>query len=180
MKGQDNITNIYNSYIDELYNYGIYQGFENEVIMDAIHDVFCNLSEDVDKLKQVVNIKFYLFRSLKNRLLDIAMSKRKNIEINTDIETQTSLPFNFQINFDDRIIDKEERQLIKVQVEEMLNSLTNRQREAIYLRYIQEYDYNQIAEILNISVNSTRKLVSNAIIRLREKYGVLVTILFYI
>ena len=53
----------------------------------------------------------------------------------------------------------------------MLDTLTPRQQEIIYLRYVQEYDYEQIAELLQISVHGCRKLVSKAILSLREKFG---------
>ncbi len=59
----------------------------------------------------------------------------------------------------------------------MLNALTDRQREIIYLRYVQEYDYLQIAELLQISVHGCRKLVSKAILSLREKFGSLTLLL---
>ncbi|MDD4632380.1 MAG: sigma factor-like helix-turn-helix DNA-binding protein, partial [Proteiniphilum sp.] len=52
------------------------------------------------------------------------------------------------------------------------NALTDRQREIIYLRYVQEYDYKQIAELLQISVHGCRKLVSKAILSLRERFSV--------
>ena len=56
----------------------------------------------------------------------------------------------------------------------MLDSLTERQREIVYLRYVQEYDYPQIAELLNISIHGCRKLLSKAMQTLREKYGTLI------
>lgn len=169
MVGTNKIADIYNSYIDELYTYALYLGFEKEDIMDAIHDVFCKLSEEKETLDRVTNIKFYLLRSLRNRLLDIYQSKQKITEINTDIEKYNEIQFNFHLNFDDEIVGREEKELIKERIEKILASLTNKQREIIYLRYIQEYDYPQIAEILNISIHGCRKLVSKAILRLREK-----------
>jgi RNA polymerase sigma factor (sigma-70 family) len=83
-------------------------------------------------------------------------------------------PFNIQITIEDRLIDKEDQQQIKDQLSEMLDSLTERQREVVYLRYVQEYDYTQISELLNISVHGCRKLISKAMQNLREKYGTLV------
>ncbi|MPM98916.1 hypothetical protein SDC9_146106 [bioreactor metagenome] len=56
----------------------------------------------------------------------------------------------------------------------MLDSLTERQREVVYLRYVQEYDYVQISELLNISIHGCRKLLSKAMQNLREKYGAFV------
>ena len=71
------------------------------------------------------------------------------------------------------MIEEEEQMQIKTSIEQMLNTLTDRQREIIYLRYVQEYDYPQIAELLQISVHGCRKLVSKAIFNLRERYGAL-------
>ena len=76
------------------------------------------------------------------------------------------------MNVEEDYIEKEEQIVIKKEIDEMLNSLTSRQREIIYLRYVHEYEYNEIAELLHISVHSCRKLVSKAILSLREKYGI--------
>lgn len=81
------------------------------------------------------------------------------------------MPFDIQITIEDPLIDREEQQQIEHSVTEMLRSLTERQREIVYLRYIQEYDYEQIAELLHISVHGCRKLLSKAMQKLRDTYG---------
>ncbi len=53
------------------------------------------------------------------------------------------------------MIEKEEQTEIKTEIEQLLGSLTDRQREIIYLRYVQEYDYPQIAELLQISIHGS-------------------------
>ena len=125
-------------------------------------------------------LNFFLFRSLKNRLIDIYKSKKEYFDIDPDIEKRNALPFNFAVNVDEEIINKENGEIVKQQINEMLDSLTHRQREVIYLRYIQEYEYVQIAEILNISIHGCRKLVSKSILSLREKYGAIVILLLLI
>ncbi len=176
MKNVRNIESIYNLYVDDLFTYALYLGFEKEVVKDAIHDVFCKFSTMDDKLisLDLDSIKYYLFKSLKNRLLDIYKSQRKTIEL---ANIDTPIPFNINVTVEDSLIDEEEQSLIKVQIEEMLSSLTDRQREIVYLRYIQEYDYKQIADLLNISVHGCRKLISKAMSNLRNKYGSLVLLL---
>lgn len=49
-----------------------------------------------------------------------------------------------------------------------MESLSGSQREAIYLRYIMEMEYDEIVKILNINAESVRKLVYRGIDRLRE------------
>lgn len=87
------------------------------------------------------------------------------------MENMNELSFNINVSIEDDLIDAEERANIRKQIENMLQSLTARQREIVYLRYIQEYDYPQIADILNISIHGCRKLLSKAMETLREKYG---------
>jgi RNA polymerase sigma factor (sigma-70 family) len=94
--------------------------------------------------------------------------------------TLLELPFNINVNVEEIIIEKEEQSQIKREIELMLSTLTPRQREIIYLRYVQEYDYDQIAELMQISVHGCRKLVSKAIITLREKFGILISLLILI
>ena len=169
---KENIASIYNRYVDDLYTYALYLGFEKEVIMDAIHDVFCKFAANEKLLQDVSNIKFYLFKSLKNRLYDIYKARKEYAELSA-IDLQET-PFNIQVTIEELLIDQEEQQQIKNQLAEMLESLTERQREIVYLRYVQEYDYEQISELLNISVHGCRKLLSKAMQNLREKYGALV------
>lgn len=69
----------------------------------------------------------------------------------------------------DTMIGEEEKSDIKATIESLLNSLTDRQREAIYLRYMQNLDYEEIAELLDMSPGSVRKLVYRAIMSLRKK-----------
>lgn len=173
----ENIASIYNRYVDDLHTYALYLGFEKGIILDAIHDVFCKFAADEKQLQDVSNLKFYLFKSLKNRLYDIYKARKEYAELSA-IDLQDA-PFNIQVTIEDRLIDKEEQQQIKDQLSEMLDSLTERQREVVYLRYVQEYDYAQISELLNISIHGCRKLLSKAMQNLREKCGALVFLFLF-
>ena len=176
MQNKD-LSNIYQQYVDDLYNYAICLGFEKSTVLDAIHDVFYKLSSERTMINNISNIKFYLFRSLKNRLLDIYKSKKQYIEL-AEIDEANSMPFHIKVSIEDALIQSEDQVRIKEQIEVMLNSLSNRQREIVYLRYIHEYDYEQISEILGISVHGCRKLVSKAMLILRKKYALPAMMLF--
>lgn len=173
MKRGNHIASIYNLYANDLLSYGIYLGFNREVVKDAIHDIFVKLTIESDRVENITNIKFYLFKSLKNRLLDLHKNKKEHIEINSFDYTQT-IPFNIHVNVEELMIEREEQLQIKNEIAQMLNSLTDRQREIIYLRYVQEYDYQQISELLHISVHGCRKLVSKAILSLKDQYKTLI------
>lgn len=106
-------------------------------------------------------------RALKNRLLDIYKQKRDVVEFSTDSETE-EIPFNIHVTVEDLIIEEEEQDIVRAKVEQLLESLTDRQREIIYLRYSQDCDYEEIAQLMHITVPACRKLFHKAIIKLRK------------
>lgn len=154
---------IYNTYIDDLLSYGTGLGFNRAILKDAIQDVFFKLYLDKASLKHVKNIKYYLFRSLKNRLLDIYRASRPTCDI-ADYE----LDFVVQMTIDEELIDKEDQIIIQNKVKLLLDFLTSRQREAIFLRFIQEMEYEEIGELLKMTPQATRKLVFRAMERMRK------------
>lgn len=163
------IESIYNAHIDDLYAYATHLGFEKYVIMDAIHDVFFKLCIDENILNSVSDIRCYLMISLKNRLIDIYKSNKIQVDINS-ISQNPNLPLKTKETIEDLIIDEEERKVIKEVIDEMLHSLSPRQREIIYLRYVKGLDYKEISHKMNITYASCRKLIHKAIKSLRKKY----------
>lgn len=172
------IASSYNEYLDTLYSYTLHLGFDEQTAMDAIHDVFYKLCTQHASLNEINNLKSYLFRSLRNRLIDLKRIKGENaIPLNTQDETMDTIPFQLQVTVEDELIMKEDAEEIRQKVETVLNRLTNRQREIIYLRYIQELSYEEIAEIMHISVEASRNLISKSLTKLRSPLPVLFLLL---
>lgn len=155
-------ANIYNFHVNDLLSYGVSLGFDEDTSRDAVHDVFYIMYRDKNKLDHVENVKSYLFRSFRNRLFNIH-NKTSRISPLTDEET----PFTTNITVLDTIISKEELEKLQQTVSKLLDELTPRQREAIYLRYMQEMEYEDIAELLKMDSNSARRLVHRGIKSLR-------------
>ncbi|MDR1676406.1 MAG: sigma-70 family RNA polymerase sigma factor [Tannerella sp.] len=162
------IDAIYRMYVHDLFSYARHLGFEREVAMDAIHDVFYKLCLDKNRLSQVTNIRFYLLRALKNRLLNISDHERETVGLSAG-ETADERPFTIHVTVEDIMIQAEEDRQIRSKVEKLLAMLTDRQREIIYLRYMQECEYEEIARIMHITVPACRKLLHKAMMKLREK-----------
>ncbi len=159
----DAYTCIYNKYVKILFSYGKGLNFDQEVVKDCIQNVFFKILSNRNTLKDVQNIEYFLLRSLKNALLNSARSSKKWFDINDYDNT-----FSIEVTVLDQLIDNEEKENIKIQVENLLASLTNRQREAIYLRYSLAMDYKDIAKMLNISVPSARNIIAKAMSKMRN------------
>lgn len=164
-----NISSVYSEFSDALYAYARHLGFDDDTAMDAIHDVFYKLCVNNKSLDKIEDLKFYLFRALKNRLIDIQRTYREFAgTLSRDAYLYENMKFEFNVSIEDEFIEKEDIKAIKQKVEHVLSTLTDRQREIIYLRYIHEYDYDQIAQLMNITVESARNLISKSLIKLKK------------
>lgn len=164
-----NIASTYNEYLDTLYSYALHLGFDEQTAMDAIHDVFYKLCTHHSSLNEINNLKFYLLRSLRNRLIDMKRTHREDTDtLSVQGDIQEILPFQLHVTIEDELIMKEDAEEIRERVENVLSRLTNRQREIVYLRYIREHSYEEIAEIMQISVAACRNLISKSITKLKE------------
>lgn len=163
-----NIASTYNEYLDILYSYALHLGFDEQCAMDAIHDVFYKLCIHHTSLSEIDNLKYYLFRSLRNRLIDIKRAEKEHQGIHPAQEIGENLSFQLNVTIEDELIMKEDSEAIRLKVENVLNRLTHRQREIIYLRFIHEYSYEEIASIMQISVESCRNLISKSIAKLKK------------
>lgn len=154
---------IYQMFINDLYAYGLSLGCGKEQVKDIIQDVFFRIYFERNEFSTINQLKFYLFRSVKNGIYNLFKAKSSHTESFTDED----LNFSLTVNILDEIIEKEDQKIISQKINQILSKLSNREREAIYLRYLQGMEYSEISEIMNISQHSTRKLVSKAILRLQ-------------
>ena len=169
----ETFASIYKVYVNSLLSYGLSLNFDEDICRDAIHDVFYSIYMNKKKLSHVKDAKSYLFRSFRNRLFNI-YNKTSRVFSLTDELT----PFTANITILDAIINAEELENLKLTVSVLLDELTPRQREAIYLRYMQEMDYVDIAELLKMDSNSARRLVHRGIKALRENESITEKYLF--
>jgi RNA polymerase sigma factor (sigma-70 family) len=163
------IDTLYRMYVQDLFSYALNLGFDRETSMDAIHDIFCKICTDKKVLEKVTHIRFYLLRALKNRLLDLYKLKKEIPGLSLEMIAD-EIPFTIQVTIEDRMIENEEKEKIRSKVEQLLESLTDRQREIIYLRYTLDCDYEEIAQLMHISVPACRKLFHNVIAKLRKTH----------
>jgi RNA polymerase sigma factor (sigma-70 family) len=164
-KSKEALSSVYNEYVEELYAYGCKFTSDKGLIKDCIHDVFVKLYEKEDFLS-IRNLKFYILRAFKNRLLD---ELEKVAPFNID-----DVPFFYTQTASDEetFIQEDRNRQLKLYVEKIFENLTNRQREIIYLYYIEELDYNEISRMLDINYQTVKNIVHEALARLREKLGV--------
>jgi RNA polymerase sigma factor (sigma-70 family) len=169
LKGDDkSFSLIYQQHIDGLFLYGSKLCADRELVRDCIQEIFVDLFLKRKKMnREIINLKSYLFVSLRNCILKKAEKTRKLDTIGGN-DDENDGPFYTEYNFLDKYIELEISTEIKKKLQSKINNLPSRQKEIIYLKFEEEMDYPEIARILKISVESARKLLYRALLTLRK------------
>lgn len=164
INGDDDALNLlYKQFADVLYAFGLRFTDDGELVKDGIQDLFVDLYKYRKRLAVEVNVKSYLFTSLKRKICLVL--KKKALETNHSFE----IPFLLSGNVEDQIINDEHQSELLLKLNNQLELLPGRQKEALYLRFNSELEYEEIAQIMNVSLETCRTLVYRGVKQLREK-----------
>ena len=166
------LGDLYELFIDDLFNYGIQFSQDKHYIMDCIHDLFLDLYKYKKNLASTNNVKYYLLRSLKNKILKI--QKGKFIPLLDKAFFKKNDDQNYSISFEEEIIKEEFLDERKLKLSEAIGFLSKNQKQGLFLRFTEDRNYEEIAQIMNISVQSSRTTIYRAIRTLRKHFTILI------
>jgi RNA polymerase sigma factor (sigma-70 family) len=161
---QEAFAILYNLHIDHLYHYGTKLCKDSDAVKDSLQELFLELFLNRERIRTTPeNLKYYLMLSLKRNLV----RKLKAGKLVTHYQLK-SLVFEPEYNIEFKIIEQESEKEIHNTLVIALQKLTPKQKEAIYLRFDESLEYKEIANILEITVESVRKQIHRAIKTIRE------------
>lgn len=162
---------LYKKYADVLFRYGIQFTSNGDIVKDAIHDVFVKLYNDRQHLKAEANIKFYLFTCLKNRLYNLL--KRDLFFDKIDLEEAEFLDPDAEELVTNALSQKEMQRTVRF----VLDLLTDRQREIIYYRYIEELSIEEIAALTEMNYQSVQNSIQRSLKKIRDSLLLIIVFL---
>jgi RNA polymerase sigma factor (sigma-70 family) len=166
LEGDKNaLSEIFLKFHDDLFRYGVKLAGDENLVKDSIQDLFLKLWKNRTNLKPVENLKPYLFKSLRNHIIDSLELRKYTVSIENDFEHS----FEVVYSTEDFLINSQVTKDTRKQIIDALNQLMPRQREAIYLRYFEELDFDTIATVMDMNVQSARNVLHRGISALREK-----------
>lgn len=156
---------LYRRYVAVLYSYGKKIVRNDEIVEDAIQDLFIDLWQMRERLSDLESARFYLFRSLRRKIHREYIKKNLPSKdwLNTD---ESDLPVTH--SWEEDMINAEMGRMEKNNIQDLLKQLPARQSEAIMLYYYEDFTIAQIAEILVINEQSARNLIQRGLIKLRR------------
>ena len=157
------LTEVYLQNFNSMFQYGIKFKDDPDFIKDCIQEVFYKLIQAGTNLSATVNIRYYLFKALKNAILK-DLGKIRKIESLDGV----AVKFYAVFSMEEEIEEKENATIKEKALLKALKSLSDHQREIIYLRYDSGLEYEQICDLMDLKYDSARKLVFRTIKLLKE------------
>ncbi|MDP4129437.1 MAG: sigma-70 family RNA polymerase sigma factor [Bacteroidota bacterium] len=162
----DAFAAIYQRHSVDLLCYGSKICSNQEILKDAIQDLYVELWNSRKNLAHVDSVKFYLFRALRYKL--IRAEKRRQQHNPSATDSSVNAYGRFEIPVETAIIDKE-IQASRINIlRKAIKSLSKRQQEVIQLRFYQGFSNDQIADLMNMNYQSVSNLVYNALCRIKK------------
>ena len=155
---------LYKKYCKKVYKFGYSILKSKEEAENLMQDVFLSLWVNRHKVEKDSSIKSYVFTITYNSAIS---TLRKKVRESEFVEYLKSLQEIREEPVDAGLEYKE----LTNKLEKIINELPRRQKE-VYLKHkVEGLKYIEIAELLNISVNTIENHMSRALKTIREKLG---------
>lgn len=148
-----------------IFNYAVHFTSDREFIKDSIQELMINVWEKRQKI-EIQFVTIYFLKSLRNQLLQEFRKSSKNYSF-LDIE-------EFDHMSDYQTIEKEiEQKEIysenEFKVRNAMEELPKRQKEAVFLKYYEGMDNEQIADVMKVNRQSVANLLFKALLSLKSQ-----------
>lgn len=148
-----------------LYNYATKFAKDRAFVEDCLQEVFLDLWHNRANLSETVVVKAYLLTAVRNRLL----KSLRRADLFQPISELTFAPDAIERPVEELLIAGERQDEQVRQLQQSILQLTPRQQEIIYLRFYQQLNHDEIAQLLRLSRPSVANLLSIALKELRKK-----------
>ena len=145
---------IYRENYQLLFSYAMRFHSDKSDSEDCLQTMFLNILNSREKLPVVKSVRAYLIKSLRNQILNSKRSKIEEFPLITDSE------FDFK--------KKGLNENVYKQLKELIDKLSPRERELVYLKYFHGFRSTEISVLLEIEYQTVRNILANAITKMRK------------
>jgi RNA polymerase sigma-70 factor (ECF subfamily) len=142
---------------NQLFSFAFFRVGSYHTAQDIVQDVFLKFFQKKKMLASVENIKSYLLKSISNACMDYQRKygKIKLLEVE---------------HAGKEVAEEEEKKCIAefIRIETLLSDLPAEQAEVIKLKFVDDLNFVESAEMLNISVNTVKSRYRYGIEKLKQ------------
>jgi RNA polymerase sigma factor (sigma-70 family) len=164
---KDALGSLAEHYYRTLIRYGSKFGVDRFVVEDCIQNIFLTLWQNRSRIGNTGSVKFYLLKSLRHEIVHYRDGQQRFSPVD---ENEWDWSFPDRLNAEVILIEKESFAETVSQLQAQLAGLPKREREAIYLRYYENLEVNEIAEIMGVNRQSVSNFLQKALGKIRSRW----------
>lgn len=135
--------------------------FDVNASEDIVQETFIQLWEKAETITIKNSLKAYLYSMVRNRCLNYL----KTIKI-TDFSNILDFQAIIESDYDLDDYTNEDKEIIYAQVLKIIETLPTKMQTIVKLRFMNNYKYSEIAEEMNVSVNTVKTQLKRAKIKI--------------
>ena len=171
-RDQRAFTEIYNRYWGVVYTHIYKMLRDEEEAKDGVQEVFSKLWLKAEQIQSSQNLAGFLFRSARNLVFNLIEKDQVRQKY---LQSMTSFVNEVDPNTVDRIDEKELQALIELEIEK----LPPKMRRIFELSRKEELSHKEIAQRVNLSYQTVKKQVQNALKIIKPKISHFGALLFF-
>ncbi|WP_194526554.1 RNA polymerase sigma factor [Zobellia roscoffensis] len=142
---------------------------------DVVQEIFVRLWEKSNKIVLKTNLKAYLYAMVRNKCLN-RLKKLKITDNSNILDRQISFAFDQEPDW----FTEQEKEIRNQQALCIIENLPLRMRSIVELRFRDNYRYKEIAEELNVSINTVKTQLKRAKAKLGELTASITVLLLFL
>lgn len=151
---------LFNKYYTPLCKFGQLYESDTALIEEKVSDVFIQLWNKRNLLKDITNPKPYLYVTVRNKLLK---KSRTHLNLQYLDDHTTDIGFLHAPSIEEEKIVEEQKEGIKQYLNRVLNLLPKKSRRVFVMSRVEGFKYHEIAEIMEISPRTVETHIAIAI-----------------
>ncbi|HTL08699.1 MAG TPA: sigma-70 family RNA polymerase sigma factor [Chitinophagaceae bacterium] len=152
-------------YYQTLFNYGTRFQKDHELVKDHIQELFLSLWKNRKGIRSTLSVKHYLLKAMRRSL---CRPTNKSKLVSFSGQAAFDAGFNMILPVEPNLVLQEKLTELSYKVRSVLEKLSRRQQEIIYLRFYMDADIHQIAEIMDLEHQSVYNLLHEALKRFKK------------
>ncbi len=158
-------AHLYKNYFHKLYNYGIKFSADTALVEDCLQQLFVELWQNRQNLGDTPSVQNYLYKSFRRKILRKIRQQRS---MSLGQYNAEAYPFNISLSHETDIIREEVQAHQKQILAEGLKLLSEKQKEAIFLKFYDRLSYEEISEVMELETKAVYDLVYKGIAKMKK------------
>lgn len=159
------LSEIFQKYYRPLLNYGLKLIPQEELVKDSIQELFYSIWEQRNNLSEIEYVRSYLYISFRRTIYRQNEIKQKR---NKREHSYSKESFQHVVNKENLMMMEEFKQEQKQELKRALETLNQREKETIFLKFYSGLSNAEIAEIMEVNRQSVYNYVYRAIHALKK------------